>query len=729
MELFALRRKLISRQSTNSEENLSKKLTTIFTNKQIAILLKGQNHGKWTNEDIGRAISLRYKANTYEHLREMGFPFPSTRTLRRWTSGIQFNQGLLFPVLNLLKQQFEYAPEIQRQCVLSFDEMSLDSRIEYDPFEDKVYGPKSSMNVYFVRGLFGRWKQAIAYEFDDDFSSVKFMNLVEVLEKIGLRVRATVNDLGGKNRKLTNSLGVMVRKSIATEEQYKITSSVSNPVSGESIWFFADAPHLIKLLRNNLLTHGLTIKGGFQLKKSDFDHMLTVDKSELKMNFKLTRKHLNVDGKEKQRVYLAVQLFSTTTAAVWKTIYPNKTAQGNFIQLVNDYFDLMNSRNPQETLFTKQPFGTDFLAQNAILNRMEEAMTNMRVGSSNTLYPFQRGFLYSIHSMRGLFHDLSGHSMRINFILTHRLNQDLAENAFSVIRKTGAYNDSPSPVDAKRRLKLMMLSWSGQNLKNCPVQAEDDQPFLTGTMIKSLIECAQSEIQCEPQQPVFLPDADFEVNEFREDDFTEVMLAMGFSERCEQGGKEYLAGFVASKLRSSNPELAATVIEIDQVKTTSWVSALSKGNLVVPSIRWRNDCELLHQEFEQFHDNRDKLNRNTGVLKGFCEALGNRYPLISKSALQKYIKVRLFIRIKHLNRKMEEKRAEDRKKQQERFKKRQEWLILHSNKSNVTYESLNSVDEQRDLEDDESEDTTECVSIEATGELFSSLQEYLHDEI
>jgi len=179
-------------------------LQKLFTQKQINFILKGAKKAIWTNKDIARGISLRYKNNTYECLRNRGFPLPATRTLQSWTSKIDLKPGILFPVINLLKQEFEFAEELKRQCVISFDEVSIDSGVEYDPKVDIIYGPKTNMNVTFVRGLFDKFKQPIAYDFDDKFTAQKFYEIIEVLEKAGLHVRASVNDMGGKNVGLWN---------------------------------------------------------------------------------------------------------------------------------------------------------------------------------------------------------------------------------------------------------------------------------------------------------------------------------------------------------------------------------------------------------------------------------------------------------------------------------------------------------------------------------------------
>lgn len=628
----------------------------LFSPKQVTLLLTGRKQAKWNNAEIGKFISLRYKSNLYEHMRSLSFPFASTRTLQRFTSKIQFRPGILHPIINMLKNEFESALDIQRQCCLVFDEMSLEGAFAYDAEEDKIYPPSVNMNVYFLRGLFSNWKQPIAFEFDDHFSPEKILQMIDLAESIGLRVRGLVCDLGGKNRGLLNKLGAKVRKTkSSTGDKYSIVSSFKNPTRClDEIWVFPDAPHLIKLLRDNLFKYGLVLESGVKIILDDFRKLVSIDSGELQSNFKLSEKHINVKGLQKTTVSLAVQLFSNFTAALWRKIYPNRSKESDFIEIVNNWFDTMNSRTVQEAISSKKPFGINYAQQLETLEKMEESIVKLRVGQAKCLYPFQRGFLQSINSIRGLFHDMSGSSLRIKYILTCKVNQDLAENSFSMIRKTGAYHSRPSAVDAKRRLKLLCLSWGGTNLKTSAVQVEDNEPFLSARMMASLTTAM-------PEDDLVVPWLDLNEavgNLLSEDNFDVVLRSMGPAQSCEEGGKEYVAGFVASKFARDHPELVASSQEQQLLQNFSWVMSLHKEKLTIPSIKWRNWCAQLEEEFRDFHrvGGRYHLSLDSGVLEGFSVSLSEKYPQIPRGPLKLFIKTRTFARIKSVNQKLVEER-------------------------------------------------------------------------
>jgi len=648
------------------KKKINDRLLTIFSKKQIQVLLGNQSHAKWTNEDIGKAITLRYKHNQYEHLRSIGFPLPTTRTLQIWTRKIVMEPGISYPTLNLLKNEFEGAPEFDRTCVIGFDEMSIDSKIDYDPNEDKIYGPKTNLNCWFVRGLFRKWKQLIAYEFDESLTVEKFNTLVTEVENCGLRVRALVNDLGGKNRGLWNRLGAKCHISDSVNAPtLNIKSYCENPVSKGKLWMFADAPHLLKLMRNNLLTKGFTLRGGYKISLSDIERLISLDSCELRANFSLRREHLNLTGKKKQKVSYAVHLFSRETAEAWNVAFPNRSKEGRFLRLVAVWFEIFNSRLVSEAIPTKRPFGLDLEYQLGVLQDMFEEILDLRVGKSRTIYPFQRGLLSSIESLKGLYFELSATQMNISYVLTNRLNQDYIENFFSMVRQAGKYSDNPSAVDAKKRIKLVALSWGGELVKTTSVaQDEDCQPFLTARMMDSLMESNNSEgdtnantITLDSQIP--------EAHEFNEDNYEEVLDSMNKQQKFEEFGREYFCGCIAHKLVDIYPNFKASDSELFVIRNESWVHKINLKGLTVPSLEWRNMAAYLEMEFRAFHSKWDfKISEVRGVVKGFISALVKKYEHIPipEQAIEKYIRGRFFIRLTAVNEKIEQQAIDKRKK-------------------------------------------------------------------
>lgn len=60
------------------------------------------------------------------------------------------------------------------------------------------------------------------------------------------------------------------------------------------------------------------------------------------------------------------------------------------IQLINDWFDLLNTQFPVDK-FVKS-YGMDLENQNQLLKKMDEFIMNMRVYGHKSMLPFQKGY-------------------------------------------------------------------------------------------------------------------------------------------------------------------------------------------------------------------------------------------------------------------------------------------------------------------------------------------------
>ena len=118
-----------------------------------------------------------------------------------------------------------------------------------------------------------------------------------------------------------------------------------------------------------------------KLTKEDFEKIMAFDKSELKILFKLTRAHLDCVGSQRQNVRLATQLFSMSVAKAFLYLFPGEEGQAKHdaILLINDYFDVMNSRIPFHKLRSKSAFGNNLAEQYDKLDQMEKFLEEFEV--------------------------------------------------------------------------------------------------------------------------------------------------------------------------------------------------------------------------------------------------------------------------------------------------------------------------------------------------------------
>ena len=455
---------------TNSKQQLARNIAGIFSSGQIRCLQRGKKYVQWTKEDILHALELRtVSRKAYTFLRNTRrVPLPSLSTLKRWVSGYKCSPGISDFALDIMTAKKSRFTEWDRACVLSFDEMSVSSQLCYDMKDDKVYGPHTKVLVFMIRGLLTNWKQPIYFDFDVTMTKQLILDVILRVEKTGYNVKACVCDMAGGNRGLLTSLGVS-----------EVKPYFPNPADESMrVWCLADVPHALKLLRNHLLDSGFRLSTGTEITKEPIKQLMEKDASELKIAHKLTPLHLNVVGMERQKVRLAAQLLSRTTASAIRYAIPEKSELADFIQLVNDSFDVLNSRTKQGKFPWMSAYGLSLESQDKLLDEMYNTMSSMRVIGKTTLLPFHEGFMMSIAATKGLLKDINT-AYGADYILTARLNQDCLENFYSQLRGLGHHYDHPSPIEVRNRFRLLLLTRNSVDLNSSNVQRDATADALT----------------------------------------------------------------------------------------------------------------------------------------------------------------------------------------------------------------------------------------------------------
>lgn len=640
-------RDLMHAKDSERKDKLIRLLEKLFSPNQIRCLLKESNRVKWNRGDICRALTLRaVSRKCYCFLRnKLGFPLPSISTLKRWVSrSLRCRPGILQDVLFVMKAQGKRLNERERVCALSFDEMNIDSRICYDSEEDRIVGPHSNVNVVMVRGLFSNWKQVVYFDFDVQMSAAVMKEIIMCLENIDFHVVATVSDMGGKNASVWNELGVTHTNTCFSNPKYP----------DRRVWVFADVPHLLKLFRNHFLDDGITLENKCRVTKDVIEKLLSLDSNEMKMCPKLSFQHLHVKGRERQRVNLAAQLFSTHTAKAIRLLLPQEQQCADVIELVDQSFDILNSRTPNNEKPLACGYGIHNKEQEACLRKFYALCERVRFGKSQHLLPFQKGFMKSIRSLFGLFNDLKPY--KIQYILTSRLNQDCLENFFSRIRGLGHFYDNPSPVDVKYRIRLLLLGANVNDIplsSSSPVAPAEDGEFVTTTLCHSFLpDMSTALAMVEGDEEI----SDIVLNEPQpvENSFT------GLTD-CSVAGFRYIAGYVAYRGRQYDRSLAtptAQAMTSSPDMSMDWIKALSRGGLLVPSPEWLETMSHFEIYFVQVHG-QNNLSREPGIIQNMCASLVRKFPEVHSEIIKIYVRTRTFIRLRWLASKDKARKAEE----------------------------------------------------------------------
>lgn len=108
--------------------------------------------------------------------------------------------------------------------------------------------------------------------------------------------------------------------------------------------------------------------------------------------------------------------------------------------------------------------------------------------------------------------------------------------------------------------------------------------------------------------------------------------------QCEKEGMNYVAGYIAKKLHISDNS--------PKVKS-NWIELKSNGNLIYPSEKLLNSCQVMENEFIKFHGK--NLCTSSDPIGKLEKIILETHPEIDANIAHLYCKVRFFSRLRKLN--------------------------------------------------------------------------------
>lgn len=159
-----------------------------------------------------------------------------------------------------------------KYCIIIFDEMKLNTRLEYNAVADQIVGfvddgfdckpyIADHVQVWLIKGGQCPWKHPIIYSFCKGATpwqtiAKTFKDIVKRLHDIGIKVIASICDQGSNNIKAINSLIFDIKRNVFNNNKTLIEDVII--IDGQKIIPIYDLLHLIKCIRNNLLTKDLS---------------------------------------------------------------------------------------------------------------------------------------------------------------------------------------------------------------------------------------------------------------------------------------------------------------------------------------------------------------------------------------------------------------------------------------------------------------------------------------
>lgn len=401
---------------------------------------------------VYRMLSFIFKLPTYRSL---------TKITEKWPS----NPGLNPIIFEALQFKIKNFADIDKNCSLCIDEMSLKSHLFYNISKDQVIGydtvttdnlkPAKNVLVIMVQGIAKKWKQPLAYFFiNTTFPATELkaviIKTIENLQDIGLFVRVLISDQGSNFISLSNLLNVTV------EKPYFI-------VNKTKIYYIFDTPHLLKSLRNNFIKYYIK----FNDRTTSFEHVKTFYEKDctlaIKSAPKLTNRHIYPNSFQKMNVSYAAQLMSHSVAAAmcvhlsFGALPKSAAATIELIEKGDKLFDMLNS-NFNFTKTERRPYKGE-ADQDKFLEEMCKFFKNLKMfnkaGDEKTKkIKCIRGWQITIRSVMLLFKELQACGFK--YLLTRRLNQDALENMFGYARQQGGNALGPTPIQFSRAFKKLV---------------------------------------------------------------------------------------------------------------------------------------------------------------------------------------------------------------------------------------------------------------------------------
>lgn len=414
---------------------------------------------------------------------------PSVSRIRQWMKSFDFQPGLdsrLLQAIRLVTSSFSVK---DRDCILVWDEMSIKELIEYNKFRDKLEGivdlgqnrrkleSANEVLVLMIQGINTKWKFPIGYFFSSNATqSVNLKAIVEeTIERLytecQLNVRLLVCDMAFTNQALYKDWNVNEEKPF-------------HMFGTRKIYCVFDTPHLIKLVRNNLMKYEFQLKrrvgSKWIVEKIRWLHILNFFNKDrrlsLRMAPRLTRAHVFVKDFSKMKVKLATQLLSNSVYAGMmaminlRVLKPEAKSTAKFIQQIDDMFDLLNISK----------FSEDKKTRNAkhffkYFDRFDKHLRLLKI-LDIPKYPHKPEFVHGLKiTLKGVKHlcqDLK--SEGYTHVYTRQLQQDCLENLFSCIRMKGGFCRNPTARQFRINFKYIFLAKLVKNPRTSNAEATFD---------------------------------------------------------------------------------------------------------------------------------------------------------------------------------------------------------------------------------------------------------------
>lgn len=286
-------------------------------------------------------------------------------------------------------------------------------------------------------GLNERWKLPVGYFLVDGITGEQRSNFVtqalSLAHGAGAKVVSITCDGAASNLAMLRALGCSL-------DYTNLKTSFPHPESAEPVSIFLDACHMLKLVRNAFAhLKSFVDEDGHTVSWSYIERLHTVQQKEgLHAANKLQRAHIHWQ-RQPMKVRLAAELLSMSVADAINECrsmgiagFENSAGTERFLRLMNNVFDVLNSRNMYQKYWKKPLCQENIQDVQTMLRIASTYMSKLRTCESGPLllHTVRKtgflGFLICCQSAIELYNYLCSQQLITN-LPTHRMSQDHLE--------------------------------------------------------------------------------------------------------------------------------------------------------------------------------------------------------------------------------------------------------------------------------------------------------------
>lgn len=616
--------------------------TDCFNSQLIERILRKKHRHKLSRKyEVGvRKFAVTthfYSPSAYKYLRsQLGNILPHVKTLARWYSTIDGAPGFTKEALNMLSLKAkicaEMTPPKKILCSLVFDEMAIKQQKEYDgssyhgyvdvgaeiDYSDKEEAKEAL--VFMVVAVNDSWKVPVGYFFINGLSSEQKAALVSqcltLLKECGIVISNVTFDGCPANLSMSTKLGCILD-----------VDNMKTSFGDENVNVFPDPSHMLKLIRNTFGDKKKFIDVSDEI--IDFKYVESLNMLQenegLHLANKLRGEHIRF-FKQKMKVKLASQLLSRSVAEALlfcKDVLKLKEFEGceatvRFILIINDAFDILNSRNLSEYGYKKPLCEKNIVEVEEFVKKFQYYIKGLLLLDLQPVLISKRktGFLgiaMALNSMLQIYNNFIKKEHILKFLPAYKCSQDHLEIFFGVMRLQCGCNDNPTCRLFRSSYKKLLVhnEVRDNGLGNC-ISLEQLQILNCSSSKKT------SEIIVDSETLINYDDIINNENPFINDHsqlqlfLTDYALS-NFSEEVVK----YIAGFVARKLSSSLKcaQCVSCLLGIKENLLGSFIDFTNRGGLTYPSNEVITICIIAEKMFRHNQNDGERVNK----LKLICE--------------------------------------------------------------------------------------------------------------